>query len=526
VTGPATAGEPAPSVPDWTRLDPRMLAVAPAQELVRFLPLLVAAVVAGGDRNRPWWVLGVLTIAAGTGVLRWLTTRYRVTAERVEVHSGLVFRQHRSVPRDRVRTVDVTSNPLHRLFRLAVVRVGTGRQEQTKQEELALNAVATLEAERIRGQLLDRSSSALAAELPAAPAADAAGTAGAPGVVLGRAGAPETLAQFSWSWLRFAPLTVFGIVAVGTLIGGAWQLLDQFGAAPEDLRLVQDLAGWLANTPILLAITMPAAALVVIGALGSVVLYIEAWWRYELARHPDGTLQVNRGLLTKRSMSLEERRLRGVAVLEPLLLRAGRGARCDAVATGTKSAGLLPPAPRAEAHRVATLVLREPTSPTLTPLHRHPAAALRRRLIRAVLPAAAVVVALAIADLWLPSWPWALAVLVLLPASVLIAIDRYHNLGHTNTPRQLISREGSLVRQTVALHHQGIIGWRISQSIFQRRAGLATVAATTAAGAGAYRVLDVELPTGLLVAEAATPGLLTPFLTPAVGAPASTANRP
>ena len=49
-----------------------------------------------------------------------------------------------------------------------------------------------------------------------------------------------------------------------------------------------------------------------------------------------GTLHIVRGLLTRRSITLEERRLRGAEVSEPLLIRAVGGARTLAVATGLR----------------------------------------------------------------------------------------------------------------------------------------------------------------------------------------------
>ena len=55
------------------------------------------------------------------GVLRWRFTRYRITGDRVELHSGWIRRQRRSVPRDRIRTVDLTSRLEHRIFGLSVV---------------------------------------------------------------------------------------------------------------------------------------------------------------------------------------------------------------------------------------------------------------------------------------------------------------------------------------------------------------------------------------------------------------------
>ena len=52
----------------------------------------------------------------------------------------------------------------------------------------------------------------------------------------------------------------------------------------------------------------------------------------------------------------------------------------------------------------------------------------------------------------------------------------------------------------------------MKQSVFQRRAGVLTLTATTAAGAGAYAVLDAGASEGLAFASDAVPGLLEPFL--------------
>jgi putative membrane protein len=114
------------------------------------------------------------------------------------------------------------------------------------------------------------------------------------------------------------------------------------------------------------------------------------------------------------------------------------------------------------------------------------------------------------------SWTWQ-AALVLLPVGLALAYDRYLNLGHALVGRTLVARAGSLVRRRSMLASDGIIGWNLSQSFFQRRAGLATLVATTAAGRQRYEVQDVGLAEAVRVAHQALPGLLTPFLSPAAG---------
>jgi putative membrane protein len=52
----------------------------------------------------------------------------------------------------------------------------------------------------------------------------------------------------------------------------------------------------------------------------------------------------------------------------------------------------------------------------------------------------------------------------------------------------------------------------LTQSFFQRRRGLATLVATTAAGSEQVTVLDVPVHLAVALADSATPGMLTAFL--------------
>ena len=74
----------------------------------------------------------------------------------LEVRGGLLVRQERSVPRDRLRSVDLTVDVVHRLAGLAVVAIGTGRQGGESDDDLKLQSVSTAEAERLRSVLLAR----------------------------------------------------------------------------------------------------------------------------------------------------------------------------------------------------------------------------------------------------------------------------------------------------------------------------------------------------------------------------------
>ncbi|MFI7115455.1 PH domain-containing protein [Amycolatopsis sp. NPDC049868] len=500
----STEAPPDAAVGDWHRLDRRMLLIRPVLDVVKSLPVLIGTVVLGQGNGWEWFGLGVTALTVLVGVSHVLTSRYRVADGQVEWTTGLLLRKHRAIPLDRIRTVDVTSEPKHRLFSLSAVRIGTGRHSLAQgagNDQLVLDAVSQAEAHRLRTVLLHRKE--ITAESEAAPPPE------------------QVVAEVDRKWVRYAPFTLSGLAVVGAVFAAVWHFAHQLNIAPENVGPLQDLLDGLANTALWLIVVVAAAGLLVVVSLLSVGGYVLSFWNFKLTRESEGTLHIRRGLLTTRSVSIEEERLRGVEVKEPLPLRIAGGARLTAIAGGLregkggdKGGGLLlPPAPVGRVHEVAAEVLRENFDPATVPLNRHPRRALTRRLTRAVggvLLLAAALFGLAWID-FLPSWMWQVA-LGLVPFAALVGWDRYRNLGHAIVGRYLVSRSGSLARATVAIRREGVTGIVVSRSFFQRRAGLITVTAPIAAGKGGYQVVDVGESAGLAMAERAAPGLLTPFL--------------
>ncbi|MGW4215088.1 PH domain-containing protein [Lentzea sp. NPDC004789] len=491
-TGLPAAPELTEPVPEWHRLNVRMLLVRPLNEGIALLvPIAVLLFTGNGEP----WRLGAsgVTVALILSVsyFAWRTTKYRITDEKVELHTGLLTRKQLAVPRDRIRTVDLTSKPGHRIFGLSAVRIGTGQQHTEGTDGLTLDAVTSEEAARLRQLLLRKVVAPRAAGEPSAAVEQPS----------------QVISQLDLRWLRFAPLSLSGLVAIGAVFGVLSNYADDLGLHP-----VQDLWEWVFSHPSVTFIGGAVLALAVLSLVLSVPLYVLQFWNYRLTREPNGTLHVQRGLLTTRSVTVEEQRLRGVDIQEPLLVRAGRGAKTVAVTTGLGTKGesnlLLPPAPLSVAHQVARDVLKVEDDPTTRKLRRHPFAALRRSVVRHVLPWAVITLGLAI---WAPSWAWPVPA-VIIPFAALVGWDNYRSLGNALDERYLVTRNNSLVRSTVALQRTGIIGWRIRRSFFQRRSGLMTIGATTAAGAGVYHVTDVGEADGLALADAAVPDLLRPFL--------------
>ncbi|MCW0212677.1 MAG: PH domain-containing protein [Pseudonocardia sp.] len=526
-TGAATPVPASPPTGDdgWTTLDGRTVAVTVV--LTAALVTLADSFVLVGVAIRAPAVLPValavilssaLVIVAWSAVaarLRWGCARYRVTPERVEVRSGVLMRRRRSLALHRVRTVDVTAGPVLRTFGLVALRVGTGQRSGTGETTLSLRPIERIEGDRLRTVLLDAMRSA-------------GGPQAGPG--------DGRIAGADPRWMRYGLLTAATpLLAVG-VPGILLQLTEWLGVRDSLFDAVGDAARIVSPAAVGVGVGL---VLLVVGGLCALALYLETWGGFRLDREPGGTLRVRRGVVTTRSISLEERRLHGVELVEPLGVRLAGAARIDAVATGlivgsetesTEHRTLLPAAPRSLAERVAAVVLGEPQSPTAAPLTPHPPAARRRRLAWALPAAVAPVLALALPGLLVPAFPLVIAAAVLavlaVPVAVLLARDAAANLGHGLTGRYLVTRSGSLRRSTVALRRDGVIGWRIRQSPWQRHAGLVSVTATTAAGRGAFTAHDADAEDGIAFAAGAVPGLLSPFLRERAHAPARPGPRP
>ncbi len=507
----------------WRRLSPRMLLVYPVREVGQAIPALLGLLVAGramGDGHF-WWFAPVAVVAVlALSVLRWMTTTYRITSEQVQLRTGLLQRKTISTPADRVRTVQVTASALHRVLGLAKVEIGTGSHEAGR--GLTLDSLRVGEVAGLRAELLHRSAlaSSQRSGMSAQPEQDWLSDVPQQDQDQDQEQDQETeLARMDPRWVRYAPFTTAGVLGAAVIIGAGSRLVNELGVNAGELGPIRGGLGYVERNPVWLDVILGLVGLLVLVTVLSIGGYVLSYWGFRLTRHPGGSLHITRGLLTTRATRLEDRRLRGVELEEPLLQRAVHAARLSGITTGLKSdsgadggsAMLLPPAPHSVAGRVAAQILGDP-APMQVPLLAHGPAARRRRFTRALLGALLLVAAAGAAiAAGAPAWLAAPAVLTA-PVACLLAADRYRSLGHAIAGRYLVTRAGSLYRRRAVLECDGIIGWNMRQTFFQRRAGLATLTATTAAGRQGYAVTDVPLTMALSLADRAMPGLWDEFL--------------
>src|SRR4051794_1214722 len=375
----------------WRRLDARMLLVHPVHALIRAVPWLFGLIFLGtSNGNGGRWALAGLGLVTLAGMVRWFTTSYRGPPENVQLRSGLLRRRERAVALDRVRTVDVTANAMHRILGLRRVTIGTGRTDRGADAALQLDGLDAAAAARLRDELLHgRAGHPIEAATGELGAQDAAPS------------PPETeLARLRPRWIAYGPCTLSGLVTFAVALSAVVNAANDADVDLAHLGPLRPTAGALGALGPALAVVLLLAGVLLAAALFAAAGYVLAFWGFRLTRRPEGTLHVVRGLITTRAVTIEERRLRGVELAEPLLLRIAGGARCAAIATGLRAGRgaerggsvLVPPAPRREAARVAADVLGT-AEPVTAPLAGHGPRARRRRFTRALVPAAAIAAA-------------------------------------------------------------------------------------------------------------------------------------
>lgn len=593
----------------WLRLDKRMLLVHPVTELVKFIPVLIGTVILGTSSGNHAWSLIPLAGIIGFALTRWFTTTYRVGPTHVELRTGLIQRKKLSVPRSRIRSVDIEADLLHRLLGLAVLAIGTGQAAESG-EKFKLDALDTQLVPGLRAELLAHTAGVVnVAGGQAIPASSGSGAAAAGPISVPPNALPpgegHEIGHWQPQWVRYAPLSLTGFAIVAPVVGLAFQ----YGIGQRVFRsdTVHNVGNG-TSAALALAVLALVVAIVLVVSVASCAHYLTTYFGLRVTDNGT-TLQLRHGLFTTRQITLDLARFRGATVNEPLLLRLAGGAELQAIMTGENPRQkILPQSPRSAVdHTLAHLLAPHtrkpgsglshapesttPPSESATPLaattdgftsesvtststwskpgplapklqspqddasrpdstaaQQNPAAQLdtashtgvtdsadqfaatpgnvalighgpaarRRRHTRTVGPVAALALALLVAMLVgveFSVWWWLLPVLAL-PCAIALAEDRFRGLGHAvlpatpTAPTWLITRAGSLDRDRDCLEAPGVIGWTVRQTFFQRRAGVATVVAATAAGKKRYLVIDIALDEALALIESVTPGRL------------------
>lgn len=452
----------------------------------------------------PWFLvlaLVLFVVQLGYAIARYLTLEYTLTADELRIREGLLERQERRIPLDRIQDLGFESTILRRALGLVVVLVETASGRGV---EARLDALSRPDAEHLREVLL---AARPAGAVAAAPAADAEGGA-APQPAPPRAPVPEWLVHRSTTLellqrgatdLRLSAFVVTGFAAL--------ELADQLGFVAQIAGLAKSLRDWLGMLPPVVLLGVLAALLfavmafgVVTATLGNLVLF----HGFELVLRGD-VLQRRYGLLTTRQKTLPRARVQRVTIEQSWLRRlCGLAVVKADSAGGSRSEGqdtsggwdvVVPMTRIATAHAVLPAMLPGIERAAFT-WHRGSPRLIGRIALQGVLLAA---LATPFAY-WRVGAPGLLALLVV-PIWAVLGVLVWRNLGWARAEHFFALQHGIVGRTFACVPTAKVQAVVVRQGPFAQLLGLAELTVYVAGGSPT-RLPDLTLGDALVVAQA------------------------
>jgi len=446
------------------RLHPGTIAlriVVKAPQNVAGLVALSAAASKGG-----WMVMAgvaalVLIGAASVTWLRWRSFTYRIADAELVIADGILNRNRRSIPFERIQDVSIDQKLLARIFGLARVRIETGGGEA---DEASLDSVSLAEAARLRAVLRGRE----------AAVADATGQ------------APTRQPVFAMDRRRVLTMGLFGfsLVWVSLLFAAINQVGELTGLDWDGWR---DWAGVARREAMALATPVfalfAAIAALVVGAVSGVARTFFIQHGFRLEREGDRLRRV-RGLTTRTEVVVSLRRIQ-LALIERGMVSGRLGwssLRLQTLGGSDDVCGRQQVAPFARDEEV-TRVLAAAGYPAFDPLPLRAVAfghVVRAAVVRGGMP----LVVLGVACWFLPLAGLALPLVAIPVVSALLARrrHRYAIIGNT-----LQVMRGVLSQRAWIVPLANIQSVSVTRSPMQRLLGVATVRVDTAGAKGSGR---------------------------------------
>lgn len=412
-------------------------------------------------------VVAIFLLISST--LSWWRFTFAVTGDELVVTRGVLAVDRLVIPLDRVQSVSTDQRLFHRPFGLVRVAVDTAGSATT---ELEIDALDQRRATALRRVVTDARDAKLRSvgspdDGPAALVHDRIGVDDDEGRVLIHR-SPLELVRIGVAKLPLAGLAVLApLAAFGDEIGVLSGLTDQVGRSVDEIAEIQD-------GPVVISIVVGLALVVLLmGAVLQIVRELVVHFDLTLRRTPTG-LRRTAGLLNKQSRSTTVRRVQIVTTddwwlqrrlgITDLTLRTFGGANLDVPGTTGR-----------ERDEIRSLVLgsRERSEP------RRPISGWS--VVVAVRARALLAAAIALAGWFAVGW-WSLLALAWVPVSIPIAVLRWRSRRWQLDDHSLRERYGIVWRHTgeLAPHKAQVV--TVSQSLFQRRRGLATLTVSTAGG--------------------------------------------
>jgi len=421
----------------------------------------------------------------GYSVARYLTLEYTLTDEELRIREGLLHRQDRRIPLDRIQDLGFESTILRRALGLAVVMVETASGRGV---EARLDALSRVDAEHLREVLLAaRPASASTASTSAASAS----TGDVSTILSPQTQEPDVewmIHQSSTSELLIRGATDMRLGAFAVTGYAAFELADQLGVVTQITPIATSFRSWIESLPPLVVLGVLAGLLFAVMAFGvitSTLGNLVQFHAFNLRLRGD-VLQRRFGLLTTRQKTLPRARVQRVTIEQSWLRRllgyavvkadSAGGSRGDGQDTAGGWDVVIPMTRTHEAHALLPAMLPgvereafawQPGSPKL----------IARTAIQGVLLAI-----LATAASWWQLGPAALWSALLIPLWTVLGVLTWRNLGWSRGEAFFALQHGIIGKNFACVPTAKVQAVVVRQGVVGQLFGLADLTVYVAGG--------------------------------------------
>ncbi len=418
------------------------------------------------------------------GLAAYLSVQYRLTRAELVVRDGILHRQERRIPVDRIQDLAFEATLLRRALGLVVVRVETA---SGKAAEATLDSLGRAAAAQLR-EVLHEARAARGRVAPA-PVADGEADEPAPAEPEPAPRGPEYLVhRCSPGALVIRGITDLRAGAILVIAFTALEIADQLELLGRLRGFFGSLVEWLGRMPMHLTVLLflaVAAGVLAFGAVSAVVSNVVQFWNFTLTLR-DSVLQRRYGLLTTRQKTLPLRRIQRVTT-EASWLRRPFGfcaVRADSASSGFTEAedqktgwDLVVPLARAPEALQVVEVLLPGCDATSMPWRRVSPRLVGRMTLEGL--AAALVLT---AGLWWWISAWALLGFLVVPFGWVMAELTWRNFAWASPQGFLALRRGLLGRYQAFIPLQKVQAVILEAGPLDRLFGLAAVTVHVAGG--------------------------------------------
>lgn len=499
--GPVDGTDLPPPSPDATVLARGHL--HPAILLLRLLDAMrqVAFPLLLGIAVEPWFLVAALVLfllQLGYSVVRYMTLEYTLTDEELRIREGLLHRQERRIPLDRIQDLGFESTILRRALGLSVVMVETASGRGV---EARLDALSRSDAEHLREVLLAARPASARKSTHDADAATEQADGHEPTIAAPEPATPQVewlVHQSTNTELLLRGATDMRLGAFVVTGYAAFELADQLGFVTQLAGVASSFRDWLSSLPPMLILGVLAGLLFAVMAFGvitSTLGNLVTFHGFHLRLRGD-VLQRRFGLLTTRQKTLPRARVQRVTIEQTWLRRligyavvkadSAGGSRSDGQDT-TGGWDVVVPLTRASTAHALLPALLPGIEHTAFSWHRGSPKLIARTAVQGVFLAA-----VAIGGLWWKVGPMALLGLLLIPLWSVLGVLIWRNLGWARGDDFFALQHGVIGKTFACVPTAKVQAVVVRQGIVSQLLGLADLTVYVAGGSPT-RIPDLTL---------------------------------